>query len=94
MGERILTDMKLLTVEEVMDLLRMSRDTVYRLAARGQLPGRKIGRAWRFPADELERYLRRSSSGSRPAGTEDPVSLSEEPRAARTMSAHEACPGA
>ena len=55
--------MKLLTVEEVTGLLRMSRDTVYRLAGGGQLPGRKIGRTWRFPADELERWLRERPNG-------------------------------
>ena len=50
---------ELLTVDEVMDLVRISRDTVYRLAARGELPGRKIGRTWRFPKDEIEAYIRR-----------------------------------
>ncbi len=55
--------MKLLTVEEVTGMLRMCRDTVYRLASEGKLPGRKIGRTWRFPADELERWLRERPSG-------------------------------
>ncbi len=49
---------ELLTVDEVMELVRISRDTVYRLAARGELPGRKIGRTWRFPKDEIETYIR------------------------------------
>ena len=46
-----------LTGHEVAKLLRVSRDTVYRLAARGELPGRKIGRIWRFPKDAIQEYL-------------------------------------
>ncbi len=51
-------NIELLTVEEVMELVRISRDTVYRLAAKGELPGRKIGRTWRFPKDEIEAFIR------------------------------------
>ncbi len=39
---------ELLTGKEAARLLRVSRDMVYWLAARGDLPGRKVGRAWRF----------------------------------------------
>ena len=49
----------ILTVAEVARLMRVSRDTVYRLAARGELPGRKIGRIWRFLEDDIEQYLRK-----------------------------------
>ena len=59
-------DLELLTVEEVMKLLRTSRDTVYRLAAEGELPCRKIGRTWRFPRDELESYIRERSQADSP----------------------------
>lgn len=51
--------LKLLSVNDVMELLQVSRDTIYRLAAIGEIPGRKIGRAWRFPSDEIEAYVRR-----------------------------------
>ena len=46
-----------LTIEEVAKVLKVSRETVYRLAAAGQLPGRKVGRIWRFSATAIERYL-------------------------------------
>jgi excisionase family DNA binding protein len=49
--------MELLTVDEVVDLLRISRDTVYRLVAAGKLPARKVGRQWRFPRTELEKHV-------------------------------------
>jgi len=46
-----------MTIEEVAGMLRLSRDTVYRLAANGELPGKKVGRAWRFPKQEIEARL-------------------------------------
>ncbi len=46
-----------LTVGEVAGFMRVSRETVYRLAARGELPGRKIGRIWRFPKEAIREYL-------------------------------------
>lgn len=55
-----------LTGKEVARLLRVSRDTVYRLAARGELPGRKIGRIWRFQRRSIEEYLSQQGQGSSP----------------------------
>ena len=46
-----------LTVGEVAAFMRVSRETIYRLAARGELPGRKTGRIWRFPRDAIQAYL-------------------------------------
>ena len=51
------TPLEMLTVDEVAALMRVSRATVYRLTTRGQLPARKIGRAWRFSRNALEAYL-------------------------------------
>jgi len=47
----------MLTGDEVARLLRVSRDTVYRLAARGELPGRKTGRIWRSTRSAIEDCL-------------------------------------
>lgn len=46
-----------LTVDEVAAVLRVSRHTVYRLAERGELPGRRVGRVWRFSKEGIDRYL-------------------------------------
>ena len=46
-----------LTIADVARLLRVSPDTVYRLAASGELPGRKIGRVWRFSGEAIKRHL-------------------------------------
>ena len=55
--------LQVLTGGEVAKLLRVSRDTVYRLAASGELPGRKIGRIWRFSRDAIEQYLQNRQAG-------------------------------
>ncbi|MFH1746550.1 MAG: helix-turn-helix domain-containing protein [Planctomycetota bacterium] len=51
-----------LTVGEVAAFMRVSRETVYRLAARGELPGRKIGRIWRFPKAAILKYVEGESA--------------------------------
>lgn len=39
---------EILTVEETASLLKVSPSTVRNLARRGLLPGRKVGKEWRF----------------------------------------------
>lgn len=46
-----------LTASDVTRLLRIDKSTVYRMAEDGRLPGVKVGRQWRFPADEMQRVL-------------------------------------
>ena len=48
---------KLLTLEEVAEYLRLNRFTVYRMAERGELPGAKIARRWRFKEDDIRRWF-------------------------------------
>ncbi len=50
-------DLQLLTCDEVARLLRVSAETVRQLATAGDLPGRKVGRAWRFPQKAIEKYI-------------------------------------
>jgi excisionase family DNA binding protein len=55
----------LLTADDVAGLLRISRDAVYAMVSRGQLPGVvKIGRRLRFDRDAVVDFLRRASSSS------------------------------
>ena len=55
-----------LTVEEVADVMRVSKMTVYRLLHSGELPGVRDGRSFRVPQDALDAYLRSSSTVPRP----------------------------
>lgn len=47
----------LLTARQVQRMFDVDRSTVYRMAAHGTLPAVKIGRQWRFPAEEIERLV-------------------------------------
>ena len=48
---------RLLTVNEVADLLRVSRMTVYRLIKTGDMPAIRVGRNYRLREEDVHRYL-------------------------------------
>ena len=50
--------MSLYTAQQVQDLLGVDASTVYRMAGDGRLPATRIGRQWRFPAEEIDALLR------------------------------------
>ena len=62
---------KYMTLEEVTQYLRINIYTAYRMVEKGELPGMKIGRLWRFTQDDIDRYMRsqlkpkRSNYGNR-----------------------------
>ena len=48
-----------LTVNEVSSLLRVTRNTIYELFQRGEIPGgQKVGRSIRFSRDTVLQWLR------------------------------------
>ena len=47
----------LLTAQQVQDLLRVDRSTVYRMAESGRLTAVKVGRQWRFPTASIRSLL-------------------------------------
>ena len=47
----------MLTASQIQSLLHVDRSTVYRMADDGRLPAIKVGRQWRFPADQIEVWL-------------------------------------
>ena len=52
----------ILTVDEVAELLRVNRNTVYDLFNKGELPGgRRVGRRIRFSRDVVVRWLSRAN---------------------------------
>src|SRR5713101_2582966 len=48
---------ELLDVQEVATRLRLNPRTVLRMADRGDLPGIKVARRWRFRSSDLNTYL-------------------------------------
>ncbi|MFQ5884517.1 MAG: helix-turn-helix domain-containing protein [Thermoplasmata archaeon] len=53
---------KLMTLEEVADYLRISKDTLYKMAQEGRIPASKIGVQWRFRKEDIDRWV----DGNRP----------------------------
>jgi excisionase family DNA binding protein len=47
----------LLTTRQVLEILKVDRITIYRMLQDGRLKGVKIGQQWRFPLQEVERFL-------------------------------------
>jgi excisionase family DNA binding protein len=46
-----------LTPEDVAGLLQIDRETVYRMARRGDLPAFKVSSRWRFLPSRLQRWM-------------------------------------
>lgn len=52
----------LLSLEDATRVLGVSKPTLYRLLAQGALPGRKVGKQWRFRRSDLAAYLDRGGA--------------------------------
>lgn len=52
----------LLTFQEVAQILRVSRATLYRLLGSGQLVGHKVGRGWRFYKADIHAFVAAQSA--------------------------------
>ena len=59
-----------LTSQDIQELINVDRSTVYRMAEDGRLPGVKVGRQWRFPADRVAAQL--GVTGLAPAPAPEP----------------------
>lgn len=57
---------KLITVQEAAELLRVHPRTVMNMAKRGELPGSKIGKQWRFDLEAVESWIGRHFRNSSP----------------------------
>jgi excisionase family DNA binding protein len=51
-----------MTVREVAEYLKVAPSTVYRLARQGEVPGRKIGGAWRFSRRTIDAWIDRQGN--------------------------------
>ncbi|ADH62004.1 DNA binding domain protein, excisionase family [Allomeiothermus silvanus DSM 9946] len=73
--------MEVMTLEEVAKMLRVSEQTIYELARSGNLPGRKVGREWRFLKHSIlewfEAWFRGDSREDGENGEEGKVQLDE-----------------
>lgn len=53
-----------LTLEETAQYLKMGKSTLYDLARKGGVPAHKMGREWRFDAEELDAWLKSGKMAS------------------------------
>lgn len=51
----------LLRTRQVQQLLQVDRTTIYRMVESGRLPAIRVGKQWRFPQPEIERWLRENA---------------------------------
>ena len=52
---------EILTVREVAALLKINEKTAYKLAAKGDIPGFKVGGSWRFDRGEIAIWIKRQT---------------------------------
>lgn len=50
-------DSEVLTIKEVAEYLKVNERTIYRLAASNELPGFRVGNAWRFKRSDLDTWV-------------------------------------
>jgi excisionase family DNA binding protein len=55
-------DFEILTPEEVAQLLRLDKETVYRNLRSGRLPGTKVGGQWRTRRSDLDQLLTQNTT--------------------------------
>ena len=49
---------EVMNLDELVEYLRVSKSTLYKLAQRGHLPGKKIGKQWRFHKGAVDAWLK------------------------------------
>lgn len=53
----------ILTLDEVSSLLKVSKETIYKMVQKGELPGAfKIGNQWRFNKTKIDSWLEELSN--------------------------------
>lgn len=50
-------EQKILTLEEAAKYLRMNSEVLRRHVKKGNIPGKQIGRVWKFSKEQLQKYV-------------------------------------
>lgn len=48
---------EIMTLQQVAEYLKFSKDKVYQMANAGRIPAIKIGKQWRFDKNDLEKWI-------------------------------------
>lgn len=46
-----------MTIDELANYLKVAKSSLYRLAQNGRMPGKKVGKHWRFHKGLIDRWL-------------------------------------
>ena len=57
-----------MTAEELAQLLRVNRTTIYRLLKNSDLPAFKVGKEWRFQREAVESWIKAGGDVLNPTG--------------------------
>lgn len=49
----------MMTIKEISEYLKIKEKTAYHLAAKGEIPGFKVGGAWRFDKADIEKWIKK-----------------------------------
>ena len=58
-----------MTMDEIAEYLKVSKETIYKMAQKGQIPGSKIGNQWRFRKERVDSWLESHSNEVHPEQT-------------------------
>ena len=47
----------ILTLDELSEYLKVSKSTLYKLVQKGEVPGNKVGKHWRFRRETIDCWL-------------------------------------
>jgi excisionase family DNA binding protein len=56
-SEKKFEPMGILTLEDVAEYLRLSKNTVYNLSRNGKIPAIRVGNQWRFRMEDIDKWL-------------------------------------
>ncbi|EFK95008.1 DNA binding domain, excisionase family protein [sediment metagenome] len=59
-----LDETRIMTIEDVAGFLRLSLRTTYQMVTDGKIPGRKIGKQWRFDRNRILEWFNDESAGN------------------------------
>ncbi len=60
-----------LSVEEIAEYLGVSKDTVYAWISKRNMPAHRIGRLWKFKADEIDEWVRSGGAAESESRSKD-----------------------
>ena len=55
----------IMTLDDLAAYIKLSKSSLYKLCQAGKVPGKKVGRHWRFHRDTIDEWLKRDARSSR-----------------------------